>query len=143
MTAMKRRGFLGALLAGPVAAKAAADAGILEAPGAFGPMQLENGSTVGAALAGSSDELNVVEMIADYRTRLSRLAAMTEKNRRRARYDVRRFDSDLASNRSMSLACKISIQAERNVCREEANERSWIERRIERLISGEPDDFFD
>jgi hypothetical protein len=71
----------------------------------------------------------------DYLAQLARLKP--EKVTRERRVKTNDLDPDLIVNRSMSLATKRRIQAERNAVYAFEKERSWIERRIAEMMGAD------
>lgn len=143
---MKRRGFFGmiagAVAAGPSAAKSVAkQAGINLSPVAFGeiiPMKSLSDNcvpnSVGASIGKSWTETRLLR----FNLLKSLRPAFFEKRHRDNARHVNRFDLDLSSLQSMSLAAKVAVQRERNYRRLIAEEEgylnsSWEEEQFEKL----------
>lgn len=121
---MNRRGVLGAMVgavtAGPSAAKAAA-AGLNPNVGAaVGQFAVQSDRYFGATQAGSSPNVSP----SYWADRLKELVA--KRGERRASYmrRVSKLDADLAESRSLSLSAKIRLQAERDEQRDFDEESS-------------------
>lgn len=124
---MRRRGFLGFLAGGAVAAPGMAKQAVaaslsdLSVPSAMAvpPMMMGGVASSASSSAWASSGL---------RKLLGRTAAQHAFHQRRT--NVMALDPDLASYRSFALHRKISIQRERQYWRELHSERSWLEATI-------------
>jgi hypothetical protein len=136
---MKRRGFLAALAGLPAIAKGElAKAGIngpiggdgLQSSGGFGgPMLPMSSVGFGPMPSSTRDSGNMgipPELADEYREILGIQSRPPDRR-------VRSLDPDLASNKSMSLATLVRIQARRDAEREATNRLSWLERRAKLL----------
>ena len=141
---MRRRSFLGALSAAPLAAKAAAgqamsgsgDAQGLNYYGATVIQKAAQGGPYGGSPAEFAAEFaspgdlikSLTGQLADILSRRNEMIAT------RARImPGRPLDPDLQVNRSLALHTRYRIQAERDVDREIAREKGWFEERIVRF----------
>ena len=132
-----RRGILGLIASAPAAAKVAAS-GIGPAPDAFGygGMDAVKGrstslSAVGQQVVGERDwaPQRVAKLV-------SELAGMKDRRAEQVAERVRqvgRLDPDLSVNRSMSLATKMRLQAERDVDRDLNKQAGWLTRELAEL----------
>lgn len=127
-----RRSVFGAILGAPVAASAGVgrEIGALSAgSSAQGVEAFGYANSIG----GPMDHLAFVKkQLADLAKRPS------ERDLAQARRNVSRFDPDLAQNRSMSVATKIRIQAERDIEFGKSDQRYWLTRQIAQAMGQEP-----
>jgi hypothetical protein len=139
---MKRRGFLGGILASPLALKAAAEEKIAKLSGwrdgdLLSPVgtdlvdTLADNAPGGIGFGGESWMARAVKEAKLLRTLAPELF---ERKRRREAKEVRSIDPDLAALQSMSLAAKIAFQRERLYHRTLEEEAGWIDRVKEEAI---------
>lgn len=134
---MKRRGFLGflggAAVAGPSMAKAAVTpvTEALSVPG-VGMAGLYGGPQGGSIAA--DDTAGEIFRLKGMLTKfLGKSPAELARDLRAV--SVYALDPDLAAMRSMSLDFRMRKQRERNFARQREDERGWIERRIQELLT--------
>lgn len=124
--ALGRRGFLGAMLAAPVAGKAAAQQAAdmaLNASRASSHGLIDGGMAVSG---GTWDEgAFLKKRLEAILLRRSKIGEMVREKRR----TITRLDPDLAANRSMSMDTRIRIQARRDAEAELDEEQANILRR--------------
>lgn len=133
---MKRRGFLGlmggALAAGPSMAKEAVTQTMadLSVPGVGIPYGM-------GGMPGQTSSNAPYDEREHLQGQLSKLLGKSaaEKLREKKTMGVNMLDPDLASMRSFSLSARMRIQQDRNYERMLEQERSWIERRLDDLLS--------
>ncbi len=142
---MKRRGFLGGILASPLALKAAAEEKIASLSNIYmkGTTQVSTSVLEDIAIArdswggesvGISGESWTARRLKELRLLKTFAPQLLEKKRRADARRVHEIDPDLAGLQSMSLAAKIAFQRERLYKRSLEEEQTWIERLEEEAI---------
>lgn len=141
---MKRRGFLGGILASPLALKAAAEEKIASLSNIYmkGTTQVSTSvledivarDSWGGESVGISGESWTARRLKELRLLKTFAPQLLEKKRRADARRVHEIDPDLAGLQSMSLAAKIAFQRERLYKRSLEEEQTWIERLEEEAI---------
>jgi len=141
---MKRRGFLGGILASPLALKAAAEEKIASLSNIYmkGTTQVSTSvledivarDSWGGESVGISGESWTARGLKELRLLKTFAPQLLEKKRRADARRVHEIDPDLAGLQSMSLAAKIAFQRERLYKRSLEEEQTWIERLEEEAI---------
>lgn len=91
------------------------------------------GFEVGSAGEGNALVRSAARDVSKLLRDLAGLPGQREAMLREARHGITRFDPDLADNRSMSLSTKTRLQAARDVDRQLAMKRGWIQSEIDDL----------
>ena len=140
---MKRRGFLGGILASPLALKAAAEEKAAKLSGwwdgdLLSPVGTDLVHTLADNTPGELISINMESWVARAVKEAQLLQTLApellERKRRREAKEVRSIDPDLAALQSMSLAAKIAFQRERLYHRTLEEEAGWIDRVKEEAI---------
>lgn len=139
---MKRRKFLGflggAAVAGPGMAKAAATQGIEAlSVSPVMPMNMVNPGMFGTAASAISGPVDDFDPVGWARRDLARFLGKSAEQliRERNGIQVAMLDPDIASMRSLSLGAKVRMQRERLFERQQADERGWLERRLDEVLN--------
>ena len=139
---MKRRGFLGGILASPLALKAAAEEKVAKLSGWWDGDLSPVGTDLVHTLADNAPggihefagEIWVARAVKEANLLRTLAPELLERKRRREAKEVRSIDPDLAALQSMSLAAKIAFQRERLYHRTIEEEAGWIDRVKEEAI---------
>ena len=139
---MKRRGFLGFLAGGAVAAPAMAK----QAAASMADLSLPHGLAMTQGLSSAAGQLvggyptdpgklwSPASEAADLGQMLLDLMGRKDHEERAAKQYINGLDPDLAVNRSMALHAKMAIQRRREYWRSVETERSWLQQRIDQLL---------
>lgn len=128
MSGASRRSVLGGLFAAPTALKSAASQGPGFSAGSIMPEP--------EGFYANTRKDYIKDQIARLRTSLAEIDQDRPAKIREALYAVSRLDPDLDAARSFSLATKIRLQAERDVDRGAARQKTWMQRQIENYLGG-------